>query len=159
VNAIRQLDSLNSLFQAQTCTDGMGLISPYSSLCWPSDQDSFPVCVSWPCQFPQHINHCPCIEDLTSFSSNVFSRSFQICSLTNHTSITLHMIKCHCDWLQPDEETFSISLDANIFHFVSNVGVDLAPVFLTSLEDNRPVLEIACQAVCHCVPSYILWHD
>jgi len=57
------------------------------------------------------------------------------------------------DWLKTGNPL------ADIFDFVGNVHIDLALMFLTNLEDNRPVLEIACQAVCHCVPPYNLWHD
>jgi len=32
--------------------------------------------------------------------------------------------------IQPDEEIFCISLDADIFYFVGNVRVDLAPMLL-----------------------------
>jgi len=94
-----------------------------------------------------------------SFSLNVFSRSFQIYSLTNHASITFHMIKCHWDWLQPDEEIFCISLDANMFDFVGNVCIDLTPMLLTNLMANGPVLELTCQAVSHYVLPYSMWHD
>ena len=76
----------------------------------------------------------------------------------NCTAVLLNRIQCHCYRLQPLQQLFGTSLDANVCHDVCYVSGNAVPILLTNCNQFGPLSDVYLEIVGHCVPVHILRH-